>query len=202
MRFKEKTREEVVQIFANFIIDGYAQLNKNNPNSNMRKLMTGLMGGVEPVYFFIALIAYELNINNSFYLLEYWEKMVGIPDKCFPGNGTVEERRSHVIVKLALMNVQTADDIIKLLNLLGYEAEITPAIDRAVFPIEFPYYFFANNYQARSTIIIRIFGTGLSNVRFPLPFPIQFTSLQQSIAECVIDKIKPAHIHVIYEFID
>ena len=62
-------------------------------------------------------------------LLTRWESAVGIPDSCFPGTGTIDERRAHVLLKLAKMNVQTAEEFVTLGISLGF-------LDIKVFPLQ------------------------------------------------------------------
>ncbi len=94
---------------------------------NFKNWMLGLAGELIRATELIETYSQEIIPDNTVLLIDEWESALGIPDDCFPGTGAVAERRLHVLVKLASLGVQTAQDFIDLAALFG----ITVTVARA-----------------------------------------------------------------------
>ena len=133
-------------------------------------------------------------------LIERWEKDLGIPDDIFDNSGTLEQRRNNVIIKLAGLGVQTAEDFVNVAKLIGYDNVVISAAEVAVFPLSFPIPFFPSAKNARFTIYVDLpksAGLGF----FPLPFPATFASGQDNAIERLFNKLKPANVQLIFRYI-
>lgn len=134
--------------------------------------------------------------DETILLIDEWESALGIPDDCFTGSGTAEQRRTEVLVKLASLGVQTLADFQKLANLLGIGMRITTGADHDIYMTKTPVIGFSTDKIARNTIVVDFddsLGAG-----FPYTFPFTFgnASLQQ--IQCLFNKLKPAHVDILY----
>ncbi len=125
-------------------------------------------------------------IDNNDDFIDAWESSLAIPDDCFPGTGTLEERWTHVLVKFASMNVQTADDFVALAAVFGFPVTVEGGFESVLYPAGF-----SSDKEARNTIVVT-FSTLEVGV-FPYTFPFTFEESQSNIIICIFEKLKPAH---------
>lgn len=130
--------------------------------------------------------------DNTENFIPDWEKTVGIPDDCFDGRGTIEERRRDILVKLASLGVQTAEDFENLALQFGVTVNVTSGTDLTSFPLTFPITFID---APKFTIVVEFVTLN----GFPYTFPITFGSKEISILECLFNKLKPANCQVIFK---
>ena len=193
--FQRRDLDQYADSLAQYLPGGELFASKSVKNSNFRKLLTGLAGEL-----FNAnglLIEYDTLPDKTVNFLSEWESVVGIPDCCFKGTGSNDERRRDILVKLVASGVQTAEDFIELAAIFGVTVTVNSGIDEITFPLTFPVYMFSTNKEARFTIMVRF--TVLDSSRFPLTFPIVFGSDLISILECLFLKLRPANCNVIFE---
>jgi len=173
------------QVIANYLPNGELFEAKNIQGSIYRLFLQGLGQTNQSVASFICLFADEIDINTTELFLKGWEETLGIPDSCFSGTGTLQERRRDVLVKLASLGVQTAEDFEAVALIFGFvvnvysQAEVVP-----------------NNQDAKYTIVVQYF-LATANV-FTLYFPIYFGDPQINILVCLFNKLKPANCRIIY----
>ena len=127
------------------------------------------------------------DINCAVDFIALWESAVGIPDDCFPATGTLLERQTHVICKLAGMNVQTEQDFIDLADKLGFTITITSLGGNRFPPYKIP---FTPTDPITSKFIWIVDGVDPGNVP-PYSIPLALTSTS-SIIRCVFNLTKPA----------
>lgn len=172
---------------------------KSIKDTKLRKLLLGL--GVELMRAEGKMneIIEQYSLLTGEQLIEEWEKTVGIPDDCFDIASTIEQRRNNVLIKLAKMSASTEEGFINLALLFGFNITITTGYKAGIFPLCFPHNFFGTAKEARFTMFVDI-TTDEPSV-FPLPFPINFSSGIDNIMECVLNKIKPANVRIIFRYI-
>ena len=141
------------------------------------------------------LISFEHDINVTTQFIDEWESAVGIPDACLSGAGTLEDRRRDILVKLAKMNVTTAQDFIDLAAEFGIVVTIIPGAIAGTFPMIFPLMFFPSGKAARFTMIVD-FPAALEV--FPLTFPIPFGDGIIGVIKCLFNRVRPANVQIIY----
>ncbi len=196
--FKLITAIDQTNSLAHFLPLGKSYDSKNETVAVLRKFLEGLSGELKRVHDGMNDLSEDYDINSSTELITNWESAVGIPDDCFPGTGTIEERRTHVLIKLAKMNVQTAEEFIAVIELLGFTVSLAPGVDVGVFPLPFPLFtFFLDSQQARFTLVVDL---DTNNAVFPLPFPIEFASSVNTIVTCILNTIKPANVILLLRF--
>ena len=189
--------EEQAQSLANYLPGGRLFKAANIRNSNFRKLLRGLAQELIKADDFIRVYQDEIIPNETVSFIDEWEAAVGIPDDCFSGAGTLTERRSHVLIKLASLGVQTAEDFIELGALFGIVLDVRSGSVNGNFPLVFPWRFYPSAIEARFTIVVSFTVTEAN--RFPLTFPIIFGDEQIGILECLFRKLKPANCDILFE---
>ena len=190
-----RTVEEQAQSLANYLPGGQVFGPKNKNNSNLRKLLRGMAGELFTADGYIRTYQQEIIPDGTVLFIGEWEKAVGIPDSCFPGTGSIDERRLHVLVKLASLGVQTAQDFVDLAALFSVTITVTAGSTPGGFPMTFPIRLFGP--AAYFTIIIQF--TVQSANRFPLTYPITFGDGTIALLECLFTKLKPANCDLIFE---
>ena len=190
--FKQYTVEQHVQSLANHMPPGEIWRAKNIQDSNFRKFLNGFGGELMRDHEYLRQFYAEIDPSVTTIYLDEWEAALGIPDDCFPGTGSLEERRLHVVVKLVSLGVQTATDFIELAAMFGVAVEVKGGIDvGSFFPMPFPFSFFTNRKDARFTVVVD-FTTPLTAL-FPLQFPIPFQDGVDSLIECLFRKLIPSN---------
>lgn len=191
--FNSHTNEEHTQALANELPNGRVFSSKNMDDSNFRQYLRIFAPEMSRYESTMLELSREHDINESDVYIENWESAVGIPDDCFPGTGSLEERRAHVIVKLACMNVSTEEEMIALAAKLGTNITIEPLTTQFLPPYDIPYQ--PADAKARFKWIIR--GDDLAG-SFP-PYNIPYSlEVGNNLVVCALQKVKPAFIQLIF----
>lgn len=185
--------------------------------SVMRLLLKGLSVAHMDLESMLVLFGRELDIENTTYFLDGWEKTVGIPDNCFQIVGkTIEERRTQVLIKLASLGVQTAADFVALGAMFGVVVTVEQGDDNT------QGWTGASGLEERNTIII-VYDSENGDAFFdgpPFPNPpgtqtvdglpfhaaasvsayagFRFGDAGISTMECLFEKLRPANNQIVY----
>lgn len=199
----DSTQRLQAETLAAFLPDGKMFRAKYINESNLNKLLLGFGAELLRVHQTIDELGCNYLINSSSLFIDEWEQMVGIPDDCFPGTGTLTERTQHVLVKLASLNVIVEQDWINLAAILGFKIRINFGTQCGTFPLIFPACLFDTAQEARFTMIITIDETPAEVFPFDVNgFPITLSDSVSNILTCVFEKIKPADTDLIFRFED
>jgi len=95
-----KAPKDTSQQMSNSLPDGRAWGNKNNQDSNTRKLINSLAPAHNKNQQTVEILSEEAYIRNTVDLLTDWEESVGLPDECLGIADSIEQRRSDVIIRL------------------------------------------------------------------------------------------------------
>lgn len=134
--------------------------------------------------------------------IDEWERALGIPDDCFEGRGTDEERRLDIVTKLASLGVQTAEDFVELAAIQGVECTISQNVPLGTFTYTFEaadggLTFGLSEREIKFTIVVTFLNLPLG-VTFPYQFPMPFLTRNVSIVQCLFEKLKPANCAIQY----
>ncbi len=141
----------------------------------------------------------EADPRSTAQLLADWERVTGLPDGCVTATQTTAERRDSLVQKIANLGGQSRQFFIDLAARLGYTITITEfrpfqvgenAVGDA---LNGDPWIFAWQVNAPAGVI-REFKVGESAVGDPL------RSWGDALLECVIERLKPAHTHVIFAY--
>ena len=195
--FKTRDIDAYTDSLAAYMPGGDLFASKSVQDSNFRKLLRGMAGELFRANGLLG--EYNDNIipDTTVKFIDEWESALGIPDDCFSGTGSLDDRRRDVLVKLASLGVQTAQDFIDLAETFGVTVTVNGGYDEIAFPLVFPVVMFATNTEARFTIVVR-FNVTAAN-KFPLTFPFTFGDDDIAILECLFTKLKPANCNIIFQ---
>ena len=184
------------EILANYFPEGRAFGGKRVAGSVSRLLLEGIAQEMLRSTDLLAEFRDEILPDETTLFIEEWESAVGIPDDCFlTMTGTIEERRRNVLAKLVSLGVQTAPDFVALAALFGITAIVKGGSTHGVVPKDLPEIIFGSDEIARHTILVDLTEQGL---KFPYTFPIMFQSEELALVECLFQKVKPAHVDVLF----
>lgn len=193
--FSRKTVSRIADSLARYLPGDRLFAAKRIAGSALRRFLLGLSGELRRANGTLWDYQREILPDQTTKFLPEWERVVGIPDDCFSGTGTIDERRRDVLVKLAASGVQTADDFVTLAALFGVEITVQSGIDTVQFPITFPFLFIDNETEARFTIVITF--KGVTTPFFPLQFPVVFGESVVGALICLFQKLKPANVNLV-----
>ena len=194
--FERRDIEQYTNSLADYLPGGCLFASKSVDNSNFRKLLRGMAGELFRSNGLLKEYSEQIIPDQTIKFISEWESTLGIPDSCFSGTGTLVERRRDILVKLAALGVQTANDFIDLATTFGITVTINAGIQEITFPLVFPVVMFNTLKDARFTIVVR-FTVEAANA-FPLVFPITFGSGEIAILECLFTKLKPDNCNIIF----
>lgn len=194
--FKLHSRDKHADSLANYLPNNKLfSPAKFNSTAELRKVLLGLAGELARAEKNTSDLYAERDITTTTFLIDEWEAAVGIPDDIFPGNGSMAERREHVLIKFT-MSVQTTRDFERLARIFGYtDVTVTPLAVRSYPPYSVPFYP-QELYQSRYVAVVE--GTNIlqSVPPYDVPFTVAFGS---SFIQILFDKLKPANVLFIYE---
>lgn len=193
------SKEEQATSLAQYLQNGRIFQLKNVVGSTLRKLLLGWSPELQRVEQKLKETSINHDINQTTLLIEEWEAAVGIPDDCFSGIGSIEKRRTDVLIKLGVALV-TEQDYIDLGKLLGTKVKILHPEEGIVFPLPFPLQFGSSIKEARFTMIIEL-DKKFSECLFPIEFPVCFSSTPFPEIECIFRKFSPANVKLIFRFV-
>jgi len=113
--------EENAQAQADYMPGGKLWRGKNILDSKIRELLRGFGTGAKRQEEALDAFWEEIFIGTTEEYIGDFERAVGIPDDCFDGGGTLEERRLNVIVKLTSIGITTREDFEELAAVLGFD---------------------------------------------------------------------------------
>ncbi len=164
-------------------------------DSNLRQLLIGLAGELVRSEKNASDLYAERDIETTTNLIDEWESALGIPDGIFPGDGTLAERRQHVLAKFT-MSVQTIADFQMIAEILGFDdVTLTPLADTLYPPYDVPF-FPVELDEAMFVVIVRGTNILLAVPPYDVPFDVVFGS---SVLQDLFDTLKPANVKFIYE---
>ncbi len=195
---QEITQTQQADILAQYIRDDRLHQAKNKEGSNLRKVLIGIAEEFVRFRDKANLIYDDYDPSKTDQLITDWETQVGIPDDCFNNTGTLEERRTNILLKLAGINVTTEQQFKNVASILGFNIEVSNGVETSTFPLTLPF-ILLNQDEAPFTIIITL-PASEQPAGLPLELPFTLTSQAPEILECLFNKIKPAQCNLIFRY--
>lgn len=185
--FNRRDLDQYTDSLAAYVPGGPLFTAKGVDGTVFRRLLRGLAGEFFRVNGLIKEYAEQIIPDKTTKFVTEWERVVGIPDDCFKGGGTIDERRRDVLVKLASLGVQTIADFEAIALIFGVVAQVVPGSESGIA--------FASKKIERFTIVISI----TQPESFPYTFPITFGDETTVLLECLFEKLKPANCQVLFQ---
>lgn len=181
--------EDHANALAAYLSDGRLFEAKNIGDSNFRQLIRGLAGELFTAQGYLTTLENEYipDAANGDLFLSEWEQALAIPDGCFTGTGSVEDRWISVLTKLAALGVQTVEDFEELAVTFGVAITVLPGVDSGLS--------FDNDPTGRFTVVVNV----ELPERFTYTFPITFGNAAIVLLECIFAKLVPGNCQVIFQ---
>jgi uncharacterized protein YmfQ (DUF2313 family) len=178
---------EHTRALADYLPNGRTFEAKGIGGSNLWQLLEGLSGELKRTQEYISTLEDEFIPDQTTLFLSEWEKALGIPDTCFTGSGTDEERRRDILTKLASLGVQTVEDFERLALVFGVTVDVLSGVDSGLS--------FDDITTARYTIVANIEVPE----RFIYTFPFTFGSQLTALLQCIFERVIPENCRVIFQ---
>lgn len=191
------TRQQQAQTISNHMPGGRVFVAKDLTGTVIRKFLLALADELMRVDSSIAEYRKDNVPDTTEFFIDEWEKALGIPDDCFDGTGTNEERRLAITTKLAGFGARTNQDYVDLAANFGITVTVESGAVHGTFPFVFPIKFYSSAIVARFTLVVRPSSVILPT--FPYIFPIVFSDQDLEQIECLFNKVKPANVEVVFE---
>jgi len=195
---KTRTTQEQADVLASYLPDNAIFAEKNNLDSNYRKLLNGLAVEFKRLRNVINSIRSDYFPENTTEFIENWETQLNIPDDCIDVSTDITERRNNVMLKLNGVNATTKEDFEAMIAAAGIDATISNAVDQASLPLTLPF-LLVDSDDAPFTIIVNL-DASLEPSGLPLTLPFTLSSQAPSNIECLLKKYIPAHCQVIFRY--
>ena len=174
---------------ADYLPNGKMFEAKNINNSNFRQLLKGIAFEMFNAQGYLITFKQEYFPDATNLFLSEWEQALGLPDSCFTSvDGTNDERRRNILVKLSALGIQTVADFEGLAEVFGITVTVTPGMDSD--------YVFANDTEARYSIVIDM--PAIEGNFFTFDFPIIFGEATDFILRCLYNKLDTANAQIIF----
>ena len=174
---------------ADYLPDGPLFEAKRIDSSNFRKLLKGFAGELFTAEGYIKTFDDEYSPLTTEVFISEWERALGIPDACFDATGDTDERRSHILTKLASLGLQTTADFVALGVIFGKTITVESLDEMASPPVT------VTLPAARYTIVV----TGTELVADLPPYDVPFTPrANESTLECLFNILKPSNCKIIF----
>lgn len=214
MAVKALTHIEQTRRVADYLPSGRIFGAKNITSSNLWKLIHGIAYELFTADGYLCDYQEDISPSVTTYFIEEWEKALGIPDGCLKGTGSLTDRRRDVVLKLAMLGIQTAADFVRIGALFGVTVTVESLVRFSEFPMEFPIHLVESGFprhtfpmtfpfstftpaQSKFTLIVSFSVTAAS--RFSLTFPFTFGDESMTILECLFRRLKPANCDIIFQ---
>lgn len=198
--FKAPCCPDTSQQMADDLPQGRAWGKRNDPESNTRKLINALSVAHNLVQQQIELLDDEYRIEQTIELLKDWEQSVGIPGECLGTSETLAQRRQAVIDRLGKMPIVTIE------QMQAYVDALFPGLGVILYP-GYEYYGFEYGFEVPflgdiSDKWLLVAAVPLSDASFEYEFEMEFEGgVNTTQLECLLNKINPAPVYVIIEYV-
>lgn len=212
------TKEQHISALAVNLPAGRVWRAKHRPNSNLRGLLKGIAPMFQEMDQFLESFVDEVIPPTTEAFLAEWEAALGIPDDCFPIGSTIAARQFAIEVKLVtLVGVSTEADFVALGVLFGLEIQVKSGIDHVTIaeggyetatPLIDISDFSSDVGEARMTLVITesfpddiTFPWEFSAAASPPPPPVglKFATAGQNSLRCLIGKLIPANVALVFQ---
>lgn len=202
------TKAQHTDALAANLMSGRLWAAKHRPGSNLRGLLTGLARTYQVMDGFLQEFIQEVIPPTTTAYLDEWEEALGIPDDCFPGGGTVAERQAVINIKLVVLAGVSTEAQFESLALDHFGLEITArsgishvTLAQGGYQTDTPFIdisdFNSDTEEARLTLVIS--ESYPEAITFPWEFPLLFATDGQNSLRCLIEKLAPANVDVLFQ---
>lgn len=168
---------------------------------NAWRLFSGFAGGFEDINRALCRLVRELNPYQADQLLPEWEQALGLPDRCLPAAGTIEQRRQWVLFRLRKRRWKTAGDWQALAAIFGLEIRVTPGWlvqKAALYPACYPKRYDLFPKLGRFRVYIDVLNAEFDGYAYEYPVKYGVAMPNFEAFRCVMERIRPANVVIVY----
>ena len=199
--FKVRNSTQQTNAKAQYMPEGLIWEAKQKLGSNFRNLLAGLCVEIARLEDKQNEIYDEMLPSQTDALISEWEALAGIPDECFPIANTIEERRENLVLKLTASMNGTKEDFENLAAVLGITVIVMDATSENTFPWSWPHIFYGSEEDAAFTMVVKFIGVQ-SPSTFPWSWPHIFGTDTTLPIRCLFNKLRPANVKIVYQYIN
>lgn len=193
--------EQAAQILLDLYPNGLMWQGKYITTDPLYKFIEAKSNELLGLFNITLLICEDFDPAFSEFLLDRWERLVGLPDDCFEIPDTLEKRRQLVLLKLAGMNLVNEQDYIDFAACFDIELEISyPDDSFGNFPYTFDFRLGVPEEDLFTVCFKITFSDNFTGFPFTFPFLLGIPENADFLI-CLFNKLKPAHINFKYEVI-
>lgn len=189
---------------------GVAWIAFRMPGKVAYRLFQGFAAAYEAMSAALCRAHAELDPRQTTDLISEWEAAVGLPDACLPAAIDIAERRRWVMWRLAKRRWMRAADWHDLAALFGLQIVITPGwlVQKpALYAATYPKRYDLFPKLGRFHVFINIIGLDAGGYDYGSPdrgegYPVPYGDTSPSFAgfQCLIERVKPANVVIVWNF--
>lgn len=175
---------------------------------NAYRLYQSFSGSLDDATAEICRLHHEIDPRTTTELIGEWETALSLPDPCLPVVASLEERRARVMFRLSKRRWTTAQDWHDLAAIFGLKIVITPgwyvqkpALYAATYPKRYDRFPKLGRFRVYINILgYEAFGYdyGAEGRAQGYPFPYGLPDENFSLFKCMIERVRPANVIVIW----
>ncbi|MGH9349378.1 MAG: YmfQ family protein [Vicinamibacterales bacterium] len=170
---------------------------QTEPGSRLKALLLGIAEELARVDGRAMALIDESDPRTTLELLVEWERVLGLPDPCVPGEQSIAQRRIAAAARFTALGGQRAAYYIAVALALGYDitvSEFTPhdVDDDVEVPLVGEAWAYVWQVNAPTNSV------GELTVEDTVEDPLAWWG--NAALECVVSRLKPAHTHVIFAY--
>lgn len=193
---------------------GRAWLGFRTAGKRAYRVYQAIAGSFEAAWQALCNLATEVDPRTTVEMISDWETALSLPDPCFPGATTLDERRRNIWFRLDKKRWSKAKDWHQLAAMFGLEIVITPGwyVQKpALYPFCYPKRYDLFPKLGRFRVYIDVTnipfagydygapnGAPFQNRGQGYPIPYGFSNPNLTKFMCLIDRVRPANVIVIW----
>lgn len=168
-------------------------------HSKVAALLLALASELQRVDDRVFALLTEAYPGTAFELLDDWERICGLPEPCTGAPTTIKARRDAVLEKLSRVGGQSRAFFINIASIVGYDVTITEfrpflcGINTSGDACYSEEWRFVWQVNAPEVTVYPFYSGGNSSGD-------RLRSWGNELLECIINRLKPAHTHVIFAY--
>jgi uncharacterized protein YmfQ (DUF2313 family) len=196
-----KSKESIRILLTKFLPNGIFWDAKRKQDTNIYKLINALSDEYKRVKDLLYSIVNNRYVDDTELLLEQWEKDLQLPDECLPLADTISERQKNILFKYTAKGIQTVNDFYTLANIFGINIEIITGVQASKWPWSWPHLFVGTAEQARFVFVVKFVDFSTPS-GWPWTWPHSWEVDPTTSLQCILNKLKPANVKIVYIFND
>lgn len=188
---------------------GWAWSGFRVPGKTAYKFWQGIAKSLTAAWVALCDMAAEVDYRTGTQFLGEWEDALGLPDRCLPTqSGSDSDRRKWIKFRLDKRRWTTAQDWVDLAALYGLDIVVTPGWnvqEPALYAMNYPLRYDLFPKLGRFRVYINISGFNAGGYNYGDPsrgdgYPVPYGVSTEAFSEfqCIIERIKPANVIVIW----